>query len=105
MTMQILINTNKNNFKRYFVHTYHETDMVKFLKNHPDKGMVTINTKNNEGVEWYTITLTPEDIQKIKETTWYKNTKWDYPDLDEELTIGTTIEVLDVKYVPEKEEQ
>ena len=104
MTMEILIrNTENRSNTGYMVHGEHECDMYDFLKNHPHKHDVSNHTCNYEGVEWFRINLTSNDVEFIKKTSWYRNTSWDYPQVDDELKEETTIEVFLVEpVIPKK---
>lgn len=88
---------NGNNYREYYVHQGHEIDMMDFLKNHPNKQGMSSYTRLHEGVEWFTFLLTTEDIKTIKKTSWYRNTSWDEPTLDDELIEGAIIEAIIVE--------
>ena len=104
MTTKIFLKPeNSQECYEYFVHDEHEADFCDFLKNHENKSDVSIYTSEKEGVEWFTIELTSNDVENIKDTCWYPNTKWDNPDLDEKLVAGTIIEVFSVDYIPKGE--
>ena len=104
MTMEILIKHGDSIHNTgYLVHREHESDMYDFLKNHSNKQNMSIYTRNHEGVGWFRIKLTPSDVKFIKETTWYRNTSWDFPEVEKELKIGTYIEVFYVEPIAPKE--
>lgn len=97
MTMKLFIkNDTQSCGVDAWVHEYHENDMVSFLMNHPKKTNVTNVTPHHDGVEWFKIVLTSEDVESIKETSWYHNTKSGAKELDKWIVQGATIEVISI---------
>lgn len=103
MTTKILIQTPQTNeCFDYFVHEEHEADFCSFLKNHGNKQQIGY-TEPHAGIEWFSFVLTTNDIETIKKTCWYANTKWGNPDLDDQLQKGAKIEVFIAEYIPSKD--
>lgn len=103
MAMKIFVKptTDKQVFE-YGVHPEHECDMHNFLIEHTNKiqniGESVFPDNNN--IHWFGIKLTQEDIDFIKETTWYHNTEWSNPTLGEQIIEGGEIEVICLTSTP-----
>ena len=97
MTTKILIHTKKQHCcLDFFVHEDHENDLIHFLINHLNKQPLTATFKSDKDVEWFLVKLTSDDVDTIKNTAWYKNAEWDFPQLYDVLQQDTIVELIQI---------
>lgn len=94
MTTRILIHEKLFKCKCFWLHDYHETDTLEYLKNHKNKKQVTNLQKKR--ITWIEITLTEKDIEELKKTSWWFNNN-DNNILDKTLKEGKRLELISIE--------
>lgn len=103
MTTKLLIipkNGKLGECHEYFVHDYHEYDLIELLLNYEYKNHVGFCDRI-DNINWITIELNNNFILgKIKTTNWFKNTSRYNPELEKQLDECYFIEMIHVTYEP-----
>ena len=91
----VIIKDKNNNCKEYYVHGEHEYDMIQFLfKKEETSNYISYPAEKKKETAWFYFILTKEDINEIKETTWYRNASYGNENLDLFLKENNEIEVI-----------
>lgn len=101
MTTRLLIipkNGKHGECHEYYVHDYHESDLIELLLNYENKQSIGF-TDRYDNIEWYTIKLDNNYIiGKIKATAWYHNTIFLNNELEKQINEADFIELIHVNY-------